>query len=440
MQSRIKHRLGFALASLVSVAMAPLATAMVDLELTQGVAAAIPLALQVTRGDEVKVPGEQTVLEVMRNDLENSGEFRIVNRGQAMSASANAQTWQQLGADYLVSGTVESVGGDRYKIHIRLNNVFKGDTTLGDGQVLMDADFIAAKPALRAAVHRLDDEIYKKLTGVRGVFSTRIAYVMVQHPTPRSSRYALEVADADGFNPRVLLTSSEPIMSPAWTPDGREIAYVSFEGHRAAIYRQNIATGQRSKVSAAPGINGAPSFSPDGRYMAMVLSKTGNPNLYLMDLGSGQMHALTSGWSIDTEPRFSADGQKLLFTSNRDGTPQIYEYRLASGQVQRVSYSGNYNARPSYVPFTHDVIMMHRADRLFGIARLSLDNGQVDTLIQTGADESPSVAPNGKMIIYATQYGGRGVLAQVSVDGRIKLRLPAQEGSVQEPAWSPFLT
>lgn len=430
-----KSCVGFGLLGLLSAAQG-----MVDLELTQGVAAAIPIALQLAQGDTVKVPGNQTVLEVMRNDLENSGEFRVVNRNQTVGGSVNAQTWQHMGADYLVSGSVEALGGDRYKIHVRLANVFKGDTALGDGQALLDADFVAAEPAMRAAVHRIDDEIYKKLIGVRGVFSTRIAYVVVQHPTSRSSRYALEVADADGFNPRVLLTSSEPIMSPAWTPDGREIAYVSFEGHRAAIYRQNIATGQRSKVSAAPGINGAPSFSPDGRYMAMVLSKTGNPNLYLLDLRSGQMRALTTGWSIDTEPCFSLDGQKVLFTSNRDGTPQVYEYGMASGQVQRVSYSGNYNARPSYVPFTRDVIMMHRADRMFGIARLNLDNGQVDTLIQTGADESPSVAPNGKMVIYATQYGGRGVLAQVSVDGRIKLRLPAQEGSVQEPAWSPFLS
>lgn len=394
-------------------------SAMVDLELTQGVAQAIPLAIELQSADDTIVPGNQSVREVMRNDLEHSGEFRVASR--------------HAGADYAVTGSVQSLGAQRYKIHVELREL------ASSGQPMFDADFTASQAALRAAVHRIDDEIYKRLTGVRGIFSTRIAYVVVQQLSPKTRRYSLEVADADGFNPRVLLSSPEPIMSPAWTPDGHDLAYVSFEGHRAAIYRQNIATGQRQLISQAPGINGAPSFSPEGRYMALVLSKTGNPNLYLLDLQNHQLRALTQGWSIDTEPRFSPDGQHLLFTSNRDGNPQVYEYALNSGKIQRVSYSGNYNARPSYVPLTQDVIMMHRADRLFGIARLNRASGDMQTLIQTGADESPSVSPNGKLVIYATQYAGRGVLAQISMDGRIKLRLPAEQGSVQEPAWSPFL-
>lgn len=413
--------------------------AIIDLELTQGVAAAIPIALSIQPGDDIRVAGNQTVNEVIRNDLQNSGEFRVVN--QQANALLNMEAWRQMGADYVVTGTIVASGSNRYTIHFQLNTAFNDKENLAKSSdaALLDGSFTSDQQALRGVLHRISDEIYQKLTGVRGIFSTRVAYVVVTHPTRESSHYVLEVADADGFNAHTLLNSNEPIMSPAWTPDGRELAYVSFEGHRAAIYLQNLASGKRYKISSAPGINGAPSFSSDGRYMAMVLSKSGNPNIYLLDRQAARYRPVISDVYIDTEPSFSADGGSFLFTSNRDGTPQIYQYVLATGKISRVTYGGNYNAKASFVPNTQDIIMMHRVDQAFGIARLDLNSGQIQTLVQTGADESPSISANGKMVIYATQYGGRGVLAQVSVDGRIKLRLPAREGSVQEPAWSPFL-
>ncbi|OGO92441.1 MAG: Tol-Pal system beta propeller repeat protein TolB [Coxiella sp. RIFCSPHIGHO2_12_FULL_42_15] len=406
--------------------------AMIDLELTQGVAASIPIGMSFTQNGFVPSAGHQSVSEVITNDLQNSGEFRVLG---SQLTHGDAPDWRALGADYVVTGSIAASGSNKYVIHIQLSTVVAKNRD----DVLLDATYTASASALRGLAHHVSDRIYEKLTGVRGIFTTKIAYIVVTHPTRQSSHYALQVSDADGFNAETLLSSEEPIMSPAWSPDGRQLAYVSFEGHRASIYLQDLVTAKRFRLSAVPGINGAPSFSPDGRTLAMVLSKSGNPNIYFLDLQTRQYRAMTKDGYIDTEPRFSPDGQSFLFTSNRDGSPQVYRYSIASGQASRISYSGNYNARPSYVPNSEDIVMMHRTNHLFGIARLDSTTGQIQTLVETGADESPSIAPNGKMVIYATQYGGRGVLAQVSVDGRIKLRLPAREGSVQEPAWSPFL-
>lgn len=402
-----------------------LSQAMIDLELTQGVAASLPLEMSFIQKGVIPLSYGQSVSDVITNDLQNSGEFRVSSRG----------------GDYFIKGSIIASGAHQFIVHVQLGTVLDNHKTVqGKQDLLLDETYTANDAgALRGLAHHISDRIYEKLTGVRGIFSTKIAYIVVTHPRNNGSRYALQVSDMDGFNAATLLRSDEPIMSPAWSPDGRRLAYVSFEGHRAAIYLQELATAQRYKLSAAPGINGAPSFSPDGRTLAMVLSKSGNPNIYSLDLQTRQFKQLTKDWYIDTEPRFSPDGQSLLYTSNRDGTPQIYRYTLPEGRISRMTFSGNYNARPSYVPHSQDLVMMHRSDRIFGIARLDPTTGQTQTLVETGTDESPSVAPNGKMVIYATQYDGRGVLAQVSIDGRIKLRLPAREGSVQEPAWSPFL-
>lgn len=428
------------LIALVGVTLSLSANAMIDLELTQGVLASVPLAVTQFQGGEVKAPGNQTLNEIVNNDLQNSGEFRVVNQGETATNNDAAQVTRlrQLGADYVLSGSVRGLVGDRYQVHFVLQSLLDGKAD-PNSSVLLDGNFTAPTRALRSLAHRISDEVYQKLTGVRGVFSTKIAYVLVEPLGGDKTRYQLIVADADGFRPQTLLTSYQPIMSPSWSPDARKLAYVSFEGHHANVFLQDVASGQRDLVSHAPGINGAPAFSPDGTKLALVLSVTGNPQIYLLNLRTHQLRQITNDWSIDTEPSFSADGSSLLFTSNRDGTPQIYQYSFSTGAIQRVTFDGNYNARASFTSNGQTIVLMHRGDDEFGIARFDLESGKMQSLVQGGMDESPSVSPNGKMIIYATQYSGRGVLAQVSTDGRIKLRLPSQEGAVQEPAWSPFI-
>ncbi len=421
-------------------------SAMLDLELTQGVAAAIPIAIVPFKGAGIKVPGDETVGQVIKNDLQNSGEFRVVNSASLAKGSmtkVNTDNWRKRGVDYVVALSV-APSGDQYRVSFQLLSVYKGvaanqASNQPTNSVLVDQAFDASASALRNVSHHISDLVYKKLIGVRGIFSTKIAYILVQHGQGKPTRYRLKVSDADGYNPETLLASNEPVMSPAWSPDGKRLAYVSFEGHHSTIFIQNLSNGKRVAVSQLPGINGAPTFSPDGKHLALVLTKTANPKIYVMNLQNKKLREITYGWAIDTEPAFSPDGKKLLFTSNRDGQPQIYEYSLGNSSLKRLSYSGNYNARASFFPDGNSMVMMHRDNGLFGIARQDLQSGQIQTLVQTGDDESPSLAPNGKMVIYATEYGGRGVLAQVSTDGRIKLRLPAQDGTVQEPAWSPFL-
>jgi len=427
------------------------ANAALDLELTQGIDAAVPIAIVPFVNEKPNVPGKQTITQVITNDLQNSGQFRVKTPGllgqmPTTLDQVDIKYWQKRGVDDVLIGSVKKIGFNRYRVAVQLVNVFtKSDGTqkhkdAESNPTLVNLSFDVNKNGFRDLAHHISDVIYQKLTGVRGIFSTKVAYILVKKNKHRASKYLLEISDVDGFNPQTLLVSKQPIMSPAWSPNGKNLAYVSFEGHRASIYLQNLATGKREVVTDYPGINGAPTFSPDGTKLALVLTRTGNPKIYSYDLASGKLTQLTHGYSIDTEPAWAPNGQSLLFTSNRGGTPQIYRYNFADKNIVRVTFEGNYNARASFLPNDKGFIMMHRETGMFGIARENLETGNIQVLVQTGADESPSVAPNGKMIIYATEYGERGVLAMVSVDGRIKLRLPAQEGSVREPAWSPFLT
>lgn len=419
--------------------------AALDLELTQGMTAAIPIAVVSFAGPKTLASGNQTITQVVTNDLQNSGQFRVTGETDQAQHDQDPQHinyayWRKQGVNDVVMGAIHPLAGNRYQVAVTLIGVFNSAANSQSAQsILLSQSFQVGATGLRNLAHHISDVIYQKLTGVRGVFATKIAYILVQRPLNKPATYTLEVADADGFNPQALLVSSQPIMSPTWSPDGKHLAYVSFEGHRAAVYCQDLATGQRQLISAAPGINGAPAFSPDGKQLALVLTKTGNPKIYIINLATQQLREITFGWSIDTEPAWAPDGKSLLFTSNRDGTPQIYDYSFMTGKITRVTYTGNYSARASFMPDEQSIVMMHRQDNMFGIARQDLTSSQVQILVQTGNDESPSLAPNGKMVIYATEYGGQGVLAQVSTDGRIKLRLPAREGSVREPAWSPFL-
>lgn len=416
----------------------PTSYGVLDLRLTRGITTSVPIAIMPFAGLQVLAPGDQTISQTIKNDLQNSGQFRVLgpdnlDQNTTLLQQIDYSYWHKKKVNALVVGTIHSLRTRQYRVAFTLVNIFDSNN------VLLSASFDVSAKDLRNLAHRISNLIYQQLTGVRGVFSTKIAYVLVHSVDSSTAKYILEIADVDGFNPQPLLVSDMPIMSPAWSPDGTKIVYVSFEGNHAAVYLQDLTVGQRQCLSNVPGINGAPAFSPDGKQLAIVLSKTGNPKIYILNLVTLCLHEITQGWSIDTEPSWSPDGKSLLFTSNRDGTPQIYDYSFTNGTISRVTYRGDYNARASFFPDAKSIIMMHRENGLFGIASQDLTTGQLRILTESGTDESPSLAPNGKMAIYATEYAGHGVLAQISINGQIKLcLLPAPNGNVQEPAWSPF--
>lgn len=405
------------------------ATFALDLELTQGINAALPIAIS-SFGANTQA---QDLAAVIENDLSLSGQFKIITSpipgGNDFSTISR---WRQAGADSVLSGRVQQIASNRYSVSYTLSDVAQ------QGRLLSSKDYQVSGQELRALAHHISDEVYEKLTGERGIFSTHIAYIVVQRNGDRA-RFSLDVADIDGSNPRSLLVSSEPIMSPTWSPDGRQIAYVSFERKKAQIFAVSVETGQRRLLTDFTGINGAPSWSPDGRQMAVVLSKGGNPKIYTIDMSSGHLTQLTFGDAIDTEPRYSPDGHSILFTSGRGGSPQIYRMTLADGKITRMTYTGNYNARASLTPNQKSIVMLHREDKQFNIGVQDVDSGHVTPLTFSQMDESPSVSPNGRLVLYATRSQDKGVLAIVSIDGRIRMRLPARSGDVQEPAWSPFL-
>ena len=398
-----------------------------DLELTQGINSALPIAINSFGSDTAS----QEITHIVENDLNLSGQFKIVSGPHGPNAQSSISALKQLGADSVVMGKVIQ-SGRNYNVSFTLNDA------AANGAILLTKTYKIGEGQLRALAHHISDEVYQKLTGERGIFSTRIAYISVQRARERS-RYSLEVADADGHNPQSLLVSSEPIMSPSWAPDGRSISYVSFEKKKAQIFTVSVETGQRRLITSFPGINGAPAWSPDGRQLAVVLSKSGAPKVYGVDISSGNMKQLTFGNAIDTEPRFSPDGKNLLFTSGRGGSPQVNRLSLSDGQVTRLTFEGNYNARASYTPDMKNIVMLHRDEKNFNIGLQSAGGGPIASLTSSGMDESPSVSPNSRLVLYATHYQDKGVLGIVSLDGRIRIRLPAREGDVQEPAWSPYL-
>lgn len=343
-----------------------------------------------------------------------------------------AADWKAGGNDYVVVGRVTGSGDGQLAVDFELINALTG-------QQLASQRFTGPQAALRNAAHRVSDVIYEKILGIRGAFATRIAYVSVDGQPP-SQRYQLIVADADGENPRIVLESRFPLMSPAWSSDGQWLAYVSFEGRRSSVYVQRVRTGERSRVSARAGINGAPSFSPDGKRLALTLGGTsGNPDIFVLDLGTQGLTRITDDPAIDTEAVWSTDGQSLYFTSDRAGGPQIYRIGVRAGdKPKRITFGSGYNARPRLSPDGTQLAMVTLDGSNYRIAVQDLANSNVRVLSKGRQDESPSFAPNGAMVIYSGSEGGRALLATVSTDGLTGQRLKSDQGQVREPVWGPF--
>jgi TolB protein len=416
----------------------------VDLELTQGVQSAMPIAV-VPFGGNTQSAEQLDLASIVNQDLQNSGRFKLLDKTKMPErpqnvAQTNAKLWQDLSTDDIVVGEVKPSGDGKYQVNFQLLDIYGGkkDAPSSKPTVLLEKQFIVPTAGMRKLAHHISDLVYEKLTGEKGIFSTHIAYVVVEKKNNIPSRYRLEVADIDGYNPKSLMVSQEPIMSPAWSPDGSKIAYVSFEKKQAGIFIQEIASGNRRLLTDYPGINGAPAWSRDGSKLAFVLSKGGSPNIYTLELATNNLVQRTTGNSIDTEPNWSPDGNSIIFTSSRSGGPQIYRVDLAGGTTSRVTFEGNYNASGIFTPDGKNIIMLHQQGGAYNIAVQNLQTGRIDAITESGRDQSPSVAPNGSMVVFATKAGARQVLGMVSTDAHVTMRLPAREGDVREPDWSPF--
>jgi TolB protein len=429
-------RLPLRLFALCAVLLVPAARADLLIDVTRGVTDAVPVAV-VPFARAVPADGGLDVAAVVQHDLDSSGRFKSMERRDMLSQPVRARDvvvadWRAARNDYIVVGRVISSSPAELTIEFELLNLLSG-------QVLLEQRVTAAPASLRFAAHRVADTIYERLTGIRGAFSTRIAYVSVDGGPP-NQRYQLLLADSDGENLRTILESPQPILSPTWSADGEWLAYVSFETHASAVYVQRVRTGERRMVSARAGINGAPAFSPDGRKLAITLSgSSGNPDIYVLDLATQGLTRITEDLAIDTEAAWSADGRFLFFTSDRAGGPQVYRVAAQGGeQARRLTFGVPYAARPRVSPDGSQLAMVVRDGSGYHIAVQDLASGQMRVLTRGSLDESPSFAPNGAQIIYASRERGQGVLAAVSADGQVSQRLKADRGEVREPAWGPF--
>lgn len=408
--------------------------AQLEIQVTRGIDNPTSIAVAPFAWDGLGAAPEDFA-QIIDSDLARSGQFSPVSRRDMLSLPTRAEDifyrdWRAIAARYLVIGRVSK--GVQLRVDFALYDVERGIE-------LFSSQVTGPEYEARMVAHRVADAIYEKLTGIQGAFATRLIYVSVTRNPEGKDFYRLTVADADGQRPIVLLEGRDPILAPSWSPDGKEVAYVSFESSRPAIYRQVLATGAREQLTNFRGLNNSPVWSPDGKSMALVLSKDGSPDIYLLDLETKQLTRLTRHYAIDTEPTWMPDGKSLLFTSDRGGRPQIYRYTLATGKVERVTFEGRYNARARVAEDGRNVALVHQRDGRFHVAVFDLITERMTVLTETSLDESPSIAPNGSLVIYATKRGERSVLGAVAVDGGVKFSLPARSGSVQEPAWSPML-
>jgi TolB protein len=431
---KLLSRLAAALGLVVVFAVT--ANAQLEIEITHGMGTRTPVAVVPFgwKGNGAEAPFE--VSGLISADLHRSGRFDAIDPDKMLqhpteSVDVDFDDWSILGVEAVIIGSIEQTGENAYKVRFRLFDVYRREQLVGYSMP-------ASRGTMRRVAHRAADMIYEKLTGIPGVFSTKVTYVTAKGEG-RNRTFTLIVSDVDGENEHVIMESGDPIMSPAWSPDSRRLAYVSFEGNVSTIYVQTLRTGNRIKVSSRPGINGSPAFSPDGRKLVMTLGgANGNLDINVLDLATRQVTRLTTNIAIDTEGTWSPDGKTIFFTSDRSGGPQVYKVSASGGTPERVTFEGSYNARPRLSPNGEKLALVHLDRGNYRIAVLDLSSGDLLVLSAGQQDESPSFAPNSDSLIYATRQGRNGVLETVSADGLIRQRLAAAQGDVREPVWSPF--